>query len=132
MNRSKPRSDAPGMSLIEIMVAMTIFGIVLMGVVPMMMNLIAFNRESRKLVEAREVLTNFVELTVKTRPASSFTDLVTTTSQFGSSNNPYTITEEVAEDTINTSFRRVIFTIQWGQGSKARTMTRETRVFVGP
>jgi len=58
------------MSLIELMVAMTIFALVLVGIVPMMMLVIGYNREAKRVVTARNVLSNFSE-TLKSLPLSS-------------------------------------------------------------
>jgi prepilin-type N-terminal cleavage/methylation domain-containing protein len=58
-----------GMSLLELMVAMTIFALVLVGIVPMMMLVIGYNREAQRTITARNALSNFSE-TIKTLPRS--------------------------------------------------------------
>ncbi len=58
-----------GMSLIELMVAMTVFALVLVGIVPVMLLTIGYNREAKRAIEARNVLNNFTE-TLKSLPMS--------------------------------------------------------------
>ncbi len=63
------KSGREGMSLIELVVAMTIFALVLVGIVPLMVLAIGHNREAKRTVEVRNSLTNFSE-TLKTLPMS--------------------------------------------------------------
>lgn len=58
-----------GMSLVELMVALTIFAVVLVGIVPMMVLAIGQNRDAKRTVQVRNAMTNFSE-TLKTLPMS--------------------------------------------------------------
>ena len=58
-----------GMSLIELIVAMTIFALVMVGIVPVMALTIGYNREAKRTIEARNALNNFTE-TIKSMPMS--------------------------------------------------------------
>ncbi|MRR09008.1 prepilin-type N-terminal cleavage/methylation domain-containing protein [bacterium] len=62
MNRpNKPRSGVAGMTLVEIMVAMTIFAITLVGILPLSIYMISHNRENNRIMTARNLMTNMVE-----------------------------------------------------------------------
>lgn len=58
-----------GISLLELIVAMTIFALVLVGIVPMMMLVIGYNREAQRTINARNTMSNFSE-TIKNLPRS--------------------------------------------------------------
>jgi len=51
----------PGMTLIEIMVAMTVFAIVLVGILPLSIYVIHYNRENNQLMQARNQMANLAE-----------------------------------------------------------------------
>lgn len=59
MNR--PNKKAAGMTLVEIMVAMTIFAITLVGILPLSIYMISHNRENNRIMTARNLMSNMVE-----------------------------------------------------------------------
>lgn len=63
MNRQSRRIPAvSGVTLVELLVAMTIFAIVLVGIVPLSIYVIDHNRESNRVMKARNIMANTTEL----------------------------------------------------------------------
>lgn len=54
-------AGAAGMTLVEIMVAMTIFAITLVGILPLSIYMISHNRENNRIMTARNLMANMVE-----------------------------------------------------------------------
>jgi prepilin-type N-terminal cleavage/methylation domain-containing protein len=62
MNRPhKTRANVAGMTLVEIMVAMTIFAITLVGILPLSIYTISHNRENNRMMTARNLMANMAE-----------------------------------------------------------------------
>lgn len=97
-----------GMSLIELIVAMTIFALVLVGIVPLMVLAIGHNREAKRTVQARTSLTNFSE-TLKTLPMShAFRQDDGDSNDLADNLNPdHTITDSTSQFVYNWNIRMV-------------------------
>lgn len=115
----KKNSGQGGMSLLELMVALTIFALVLVGVVPVMVLAIGYNREARRSIEARNVLSSHSEY-LKTLPMSDASRL-----DDGDPNdlpdniNPdHTFTDTVRQFVVNWNIRTV------------NTFQQDVRIFV--
>lgn len=105
----KPAGGSPGMSLIELMVALTIFAVVLVGIVPMMVLAIGHNRDAKRTVQVRNALANFSE-TIKTLPMShAFRQDDGDPDDLTFNNNPNPPDHSVAQDpfVINWNIRQV-------------------------
>jgi prepilin-type N-terminal cleavage/methylation domain-containing protein len=104
----KPAGGSPGMSLIELMVALTIFAVVLVGIVPMMVLAIGHNRDAKRTVQVRNALANFSE-TIKTLPMShAFRQDDGDTNDLADNLNPdHTLTDSASQHVVNWNIRQV-------------------------
>jgi type II secretory pathway pseudopilin PulG len=104
----KPAGGSPGMSLIELMVAFTIFALVLVGIVPMMVMAIGHNRDAKRTVQVRNALANFSE-TIKTLPMShAFRQDDGDTNDLADNLNPdHTLTDSASQHVVNWNIRQV-------------------------
>ena len=116
----RPRASSRGLTMVELLVAMTIFALILVGIVPMMMSAISYNRKARRTMEIRTILNAYTEI-LKTMPADSFAIGTYNPLTLGS----YRIQKVVAADTLN--FVRVILTIR-SNSDTTYSFTRETRM----
>lgn len=102
------KTGREGMSLIELIMAMTIFALVLVGIVPIMVLAIGYNREAKRMITARNALSNFGE-TLKTLPLSDpFRQDDGDPNDLADNTNPdHTLTDNLHQFVINWNIRQV-------------------------
>jgi prepilin-type N-terminal cleavage/methylation domain-containing protein len=126
-----------GMTLVEIMVAMTIFAIVLTGILPLSIYVITYNRENTRLMQARNLMSNLAEQ-LKNMPQSNAwrtndgdnTDLNdNTTGDLSVTNGIYRIRWNIAQPDANTQNIRIF--VNWQSGPNWKSITSSLTLITG-
>lgn len=114
-----------GMSLIELMVAITIFALVLVGIVPIMMLAIGYNREAKRMINARTVMNNLSETLKTMRLSDPWRQDDGDPNDLG--NNPLVPADPPADHSIVDPVNQ--FTINWNIRQTTPTQ-QDIRIFV--
>jgi len=117
-NAMLPKHNARGMTLIEIMVAMTIFAVVLTGILPLSIFVISYARENTHIMQARNVMANTVEQ-LRILPANNAwrTDAPNDTSDLNDNT------------TGDVNVTNGIYTVRWNIANRPDN-TQDIRIFV--
>ena len=137
MNLPTANSTAPGragMTLVEIIVAMTVFAIVMAGILPLSIFVIGYARENTRTMQARNLMSNMAEqlhslpptATWRADPDSGTADLDdnTVTADYSITNGSYGIRWNI--NTTSSTIQDVKIFINWtGPGNHQKSISSQ-------
>lgn len=125
-----------GMTLVEIMVAMTVFAIVLVGILPLSIYVISYNRENTQLMQARNLMANLAEQ-IKVVPATNawrtndgdnLDSIDNAVGDVGFTSGIYAIRWNIWDGPNNTQNFRIF--VNWNNGTQPRTISSSLTLII--
>jgi prepilin-type N-terminal cleavage/methylation domain-containing protein len=135
-NRTARPLGRSGMTLVEIMVAMTVFAIVLAGILPLSIYVISYNRENTRLMQARNLMANLVEQLKSAQPTNAWRtndadnadSLDNAAGDHSITNGAYTIRWNIWDGPSSTQNFRIF--VNWNNGKVPRTISSSLTLII--
>lgn len=125
-----------GVTLVELMVALTIFAVVLVGILPLSIYVIGYNQENTQLMSARNVMANMAEQLKVLPPAAAWRtndgDNADLADNIGGDHNTtsgrYGLRWNIRDNPDNTQDIRIF--VNWNAGNRDRTISSTLTLLV--